>query len=87
MSEIRIAPAYLSELEGAVRKLPMDTAVVLYMDFSKSGPVDSAYDDKQKRWTDHNLKLADSLNQLADVIRAIRQSFVDIDNNLAANLG
>jgi hypothetical protein len=87
MSEIRIAPAYLTELEGAVRRLPMDTAVVLYMDFSKSGRLHSAYEDKQKRWTDHNLKLADSLTQLAQVIHAIRESFVDLDTSLAANLG
>jgi hypothetical protein len=85
--EIRLSPAYLSSLESMLRQLPLDTSVMLLEDFSESGPVDAAYEGLQNKWTKHHGELCESLEGLAEVIKAIRESFESTDASQAEKVG
>ena len=60
---------------------------VEYCDFSQSGEVAPAYDSIEAKWSKHHGQLRDSLTNVADVIKAIRESFEGIDNSFAENIG
>ncbi len=86
-TEIRISPAYLNDLESVVRRLPMSADSVEYIDFSASTEVAPAYDSLEGKWSKHHSELRDSLMHVADVIKAIRESFEGVDGALAENIG
>jgi hypothetical protein len=81
--EIRVSLPYLEELEVGVRTLPMDTSIAQYVDFSGSEEVDKAYDELQRKWSKHQFDLANSLENLGDVLKAIREGFKSVDSSYA----
>jgi hypothetical protein len=81
-----ISPSYLHSLEQNVRRLVEQGDLVPLLRFGDCGPVDDAYEHLADKWHNSRTKLDESLLQIADTMKLIRESFVNADEQLSLSL-
>lgn len=84
---IQVGIAELEGLEGRIRRLECAVDAGLYARLSESREVADAYGDWLGKWTKNRQEVSDTMDHIADVVRAIVDSFVDTDRALASQLG
>jgi hypothetical protein len=84
---IAVAPEALALLEQRLRALPVKWSTAQLIDLSGAPEVKKEYDHVWNSWSDARSKLDDALGQLADVVKAVRETFVAVDRELSSGLG
>lgn len=85
--EIRVRLDLLLGVERQLDGLTFHTSSGVQRDFSRSGPVEAAYDELMRTWDQRRGELNHGLSQLAAAVRSVRVAFEDLDRQHASALG
>ncbi len=83
---ISVDPDALLVLESQLRGLPLDFDTAIMTDFSTCDGVAAAYEKLMNKWDESRQHINDSVLQLAKVVGAVREAFVDTDRQLSVAL-
>ena len=84
--DIQVVPEVLEGFVRRLRGLNCNENVALDCDFSMCGPVEGAYGDLMGKWHKHRDATNKALANMADVVQAVHDAFVQTDESLSAAL-
>lgn len=85
---IAVDVGYVEELEGRCRRISSELSGLVYSAevFKRAPEVKRALDGFQGRWDGNRADICEGLDALAEALKTIRDSFVELDASLAVSL-